>query len=181
MYGEADVIGITKANLSVEYEIKLSKSDFKADFKKTAKHLRLSGVRHRRKGYNGVPNRFYYVTPVGLLGLDVIPPYAGLIEINTSAPLHVSANIVKKAPLIHSDKANEALIAQIAHALTIRLVYGGSYVKWLEQQSVESLGLEVDRPGINYGEFDIVLSKGSFGHNFSLTELNEAKEFFKNM
>ncbi len=37
---EADLLRITKAGFLHEYEIKLTKSDYKADFKKSKKHKR---------------------------------------------------------------------------------------------------------------------------------------------
>lgn len=41
---ECDVLRITGSNLTYEYEIKTSRSDFKADFKKERKHLILQGL-----------------------------------------------------------------------------------------------------------------------------------------
>lgn len=153
-FGEADVISISKSDMSIEYEVKCSKSDFKADFKKKAKHLRLSGVRHRKNGYLGVPNRFYYVTPVGLLRVGDIPIYAGLIEINTSAAPHASAIVVKKAPLIHSEKNLGNLVEDIAHALTIRLIYGGSYVSFREGHTSQR-DIFIDNEAKKYFEKDL--------------------------
>lgn len=171
MYGEADVIAVTKSDLLVEYEIKLSKSDFKADFKKRAKHLRYSGIKHRRKGWLGIPNRFYYVTTPGLLELSDIPEYAGLIEIDSSLPDHCSAKTLKKAPLIHSDKCPNMTMEQIAHALTIRLVHGGSYVSWRVNKSRELGPDPVDALIKSINETSLV---GAF-------RVNEAEDFFKNI
>jgi len=41
-YYEADILGVTLSRLVTEIEVKISLSDFKADFKKVSKHLRLS-------------------------------------------------------------------------------------------------------------------------------------------
>ena len=74
-FNEADVFGISGAGLMYEYEIKISRSDFLADFKnKQYKHMLLSernAVRTHEKWKNGnrtnetydlicLPNRFYY-------------------------------------------------------------------------------------------------------------------------
>lgn len=42
---ECDMLSVTKANFLNEYEIKISRSDFKKDFKKYGKHLYLEGKR----------------------------------------------------------------------------------------------------------------------------------------
>jgi hypothetical protein len=63
-----------------EYEIKLSKSDFKRDFRdKAAKHeaLRL------QTGSTRIPAFFYFVAPITEVSLDDIPAYAGLYTFNT--------------------------------------------------------------------------------------------------
>jgi hypothetical protein len=69
---EMDLCQITRAGLMVEYEIKISRSDFFNDFKKGNKHdVIKSGSRC---------NRFFFITPRGLLNLNEIPPQYGLIE-----------------------------------------------------------------------------------------------------
>ena len=94
---ECDLFAVTKAGYAQEYEIKLSVSDFRADAKKTrgpiwvrtlgggwsatpgqAKHTRLQQA--DSKG----PTRFWYVTPAGLLANVTLPPWAGLIEVDSS-------------------------------------------------------------------------------------------------
>lgn len=43
------------------------------------------------------PNRFYYACPPGIISVDNLPPYAGLIHVDKNK----DAAIVKKAPFIH--------------------------------------------------------------------------------
>lgn len=88
--GEQDWVEITRANYAWEYEIKLTRADFKKDFDKTSllrvedgrytsvkKHDVLSG---RIKILRGViPRRFYFVAPRGIIDVDKVPDYAGLI------------------------------------------------------------------------------------------------------
>jgi hypothetical protein len=47
-----------------------------------------------------VPNKFYYAAPQGLLDIDEIPDYSGLIQVYNTGELL----IVKKAPIIHNVK-----------------------------------------------------------------------------
>lgn len=71
---EADIFLVTPSGYLYEYEVKITRSDFFADFKKTNKHdLVKSG---RRSNY------FTYITPKDLVKLDEIPRYAGLIEVD---------------------------------------------------------------------------------------------------
>lgn len=132
---ESDVFGLTKSGYSVEIEVKVSKSDFRADFKKQDKHYLLK--HHKRennvfsrtekpsqylidetgkymykkhpyefcsvkfsKTHNKIPNRFYYACPEGLISVDLIPDYAGLIYINDDGGF----TTIKNAPLLHKFK-----------------------------------------------------------------------------
>lgn len=108
-FWEADLIGITGSDFVHEYEIKLSKSDFRADFNKKTKHNHLKG----RRG----PNYFWYVCPPGLLTVEDMPEYAGLIQIvpnklNRSHRISygeceraaTSIEVIKQAPRLHDGK-----------------------------------------------------------------------------
>lgn len=97
---ETDFFCISKTGYATEFEIKVSKSDFKADFKKKKKHERYADKSRTHK-----PNRFYYVVPEGLIDVKDVPTYAGLIYVNkfASAPM----KYIKKAPLLHKEKPME--------------------------------------------------------------------------
>lgn len=130
---ESDVFGLTKSGYSVEIEVKVSKADFRADFKKQDKHYLLK--HHKRennvfirdenpsfwyyddndkfkmhqfescrvrfcKTHEKIPNRFYYACPEGLISVDLIPDYAGLIYINDDGGF----TTIKNAPLLHKLK-----------------------------------------------------------------------------
>lgn len=43
-----------------------------------------------------IPNKFYYAIPKGLISVDEVPAYAGLIEVN-----NYQCTIVKQAPFLH--------------------------------------------------------------------------------
>ena len=77
---ECDVISISKADFIYEYEVKISKSDFKADFKKK-KHKLMTERKsvNESKNFYFIANYFYFVVPENLISIDDIPEYAGLI------------------------------------------------------------------------------------------------------
>lgn len=105
-----------------EVEIKVSRSDFKADFKKDKHELMLrakeplitkktsfnnygtlngkrvqlySGIDYI-KPQNQLPNCFYYACPEGIISPNELPPYAGLLVYKNGW-----ITSVKKAPFIH--------------------------------------------------------------------------------
>lgn len=103
---ESDVVKFTKSGYVYEFEIKISKADFKNDFKhKKKKHLLLEDSNNEIKNR---PNYFYYVVPYGLISVEDVPEYAGLLYINSTtvgngAPHHHFIE-VKKAPSLHKNK-----------------------------------------------------------------------------
>ncbi len=110
---ESDFLTIQKNGLCIEFEVKVTRSDFKADAKKTEKHKilqtgyvdrrRVDGLDGRKIKYKTIveeamrPNRFYYVVPEGLIKKNEIPDYAGLIYIGPRG----AVKRIKMAPLLH--------------------------------------------------------------------------------
>ena len=119
---ECDVLSISKADYIYEYEIKISRADFKKDFIKE-KHTFIINEKYTRirKGelVYLLPNYFNFVTPKDLISIDEVPDYAGLIYMNEDS----SFTIVKKPKLLHKTKANEAFIRQVAHNLSCKLIF----------------------------------------------------------
>lgn len=127
---ECDVISISKSNYIYEYEVKISRSDFKADFKKLKHKLMTegSGFKEKLVKENNIfikdiwyltPNYFSFVVPENLISIEEVPIYAGLIYITTDLQFIV----VKKAPLLHKEKASYNFIRQLSHNLTCKLVF----------------------------------------------------------
>ena len=135
---EADVFGINRSGYMYEYEIKCSRSDFKADFKhKHYKHVILNtgecahnydewkngkktGRQIRRIG---AANRFYFACEPGLLTKEDMPSYAGLVYIENG-----ELREIKSAPFIHKEKANDYIYARIATILCERCTWGMAYM-----------------------------------------------------
>jgi hypothetical protein len=127
---ECDVISVSKSNYIYEYEVKISRSDFKADFKKPKHKLMLenAGVKERLVNENSImvkdiwyltPNYFSFVVPENLISIEEVPEYAGLIYMTSE----LQFVIIKKAPLLHKEKASYNFIRQLSHNLTCKLVF----------------------------------------------------------
>jgi len=145
---ECDIFLQMKSGYHYEIEKKISRSDFKADFKKSAKHFQLENHKKelitipggknyqqlnneqinkfeidisdliiRKIDYNNtflvnlannvnfrknkLPNRFFYLTPKGLLNKKEIPDYAGLLEYDEGEIIQI-----KSAKWLHKNKYN---------------------------------------------------------------------------
>ena len=96
---EQDVLSLNASGYVVEFEVKVSRSDFLADRKK-----------HRFNAYDTGfmswhhPNRFYYATPPGLVQVAELPWFAGLIYVADTV------EIIRKAPLMNKKKHDRAKI-----------------------------------------------------------------------
>ena len=105
---ESDVLKITKSGYAYEFEIKISRGDFKNDFKhKKKKHLLLENKENNSK----MPNYFYYVVPEGLVTEDEVPEYAGLIYVHETiignSRVYYQFQEIKAAPKLHTNKIDE--------------------------------------------------------------------------
>lgn len=114
LYGwESDVVAITSSGYLVEYEIKLSQSDFQRDRRKS-RHAALlahyKGSKGERSG--SVPARFFYATPPGLVGPQDLPEYAGLTYVTPDG-------LEKKesAPRLTKSKARKSHRTTLAKSL----------------------------------------------------------------
>ncbi len=121
---ECDVISISKSDYIYEYEIKISRADYKKDFiKEKHTHIINEKSTYKRKGKGDIfyylPNYFNFVTPRGLISVEEIPEYAGLIYINEDS----SFEIIKKPKLLHNVKANDEFIRKLAHNLSCKLIF----------------------------------------------------------
>lgn len=106
---ECDIFAVTKAGYFVEYEIKRTVADFRADAKKgcgfrsRSKHAHLEA--HEKNG----PSRFWYVTPKGLVAPSHVPLWAGVLYISPTRWGH-AVEVARNAPRLHWHKCNPAII-----------------------------------------------------------------------
>lgn len=120
---ECDVFELTKSGFFVEYEIKLTLSDFKADRQKFRRTT--TGVFPDFKDVDEfkhdlitkgppAPSRFFYVTAKGIVLTESVPAWAGHIEAEHPEgwrrPL---LTIRRDAPRLHRQKSDPKLIEHI--------------------------------------------------------------------
>lgn len=138
---ECDLFEVTPAGYFCEYEIKTSRSDFfndqkKADMrcsyyniqsKKIANLQDSPDTKHKRLSNRcpPAPNRFYFVIPVGLVKIEEIPEWAGLIVVGENNKT-IYENEIKTAPVLHREK-RPSVESQIHKACYYR--YHGLLVK----------------------------------------------------
>lgn len=80
---EADILVIDKHGFSHEIEVKLSKSDFKNDFKKSFIHAHTGEkfLKHDKICCGDyVCNQFSFLLPMGMIPQENIPDHCGIIE-----------------------------------------------------------------------------------------------------
>lgn len=128
---ECDVFEITEAGYAVEYEIKLTASDFRADVKKAKERFKIvdghwtketQPTKHfqLQNGHAVGPSSFYFVVAakregdgvVAIVNESDVPAWAGLIHATEfsrhhAPPWRVSLDIVRRAPKIHGEKCPE--------------------------------------------------------------------------
>ena len=143
---EADVFAINRNGYIYEYEIKRSRSDFKAEFRnKKHKHLKLSnkdslkfydewknGKRTGDKSeYIQIPSRYFFLCPDGLIKPEEVPDYAGLIYVD---PSWEYPKEIKRAKLLHKFKANQRIYERVATILSQRIIFGCSYFTYKQNK-----------------------------------------------
>lgn len=102
---ESDFFCVSKSGYVTEVEIKISRSDFKNDFKKVF----CNGMnKHEYLKSKGTykPNKFYFAVPEGMIKKEEVPEYAGLIYINsekTKYGVFYRHTIVKDAKFLHKE------------------------------------------------------------------------------
>lgn len=194
---ESDKLLETKSGYIYEFEIKVSKADYKNDFKhKKDKHIILAGeekygdkylpryyelLEENRKvdnwceqsfiksaadnprylvGGHKRPNYFYYVVPTGLIDVEDVPDYAGLVYVDENKRL----TIKKKAPQLHKDKYTDSEL-NLGEKFYYNMVkwkdeYGRT---WRESESWRKKFIsEVDSKGQSMGYKDMELMLESY-------------------
>ena len=129
---EADIVIVTKALIAHEFEIKLSKVDFRNDKKKEKfehierwrkgekKYVKTyleEGGRTWRWEHKGLqpPNYFWYVCPQDLIKPEEVPTYAGLAYVDKFCFW-----VQKKPTRLHKDKLTEKELLQLCRAMNFR-------------------------------------------------------------
>lgn len=121
MSWEMDIFRMLPSWYIYEYEIKISRADFKNDFKKWDKHKRL-------KNWKLQCNRFYFVVPENLVLIDEIPEYCWLIYFYET-PKGGYFKTIKNAKFLHKEKKNKDLkfVSNLLDKIAFR-----EYLKWYD-------------------------------------------------
>lgn len=124
---ESDLLAINNKLISYEYETKISKSDFKADFKKENihgynKHKLMEGRVSKFEGSPNLnscwrPNFFYFLCPDGLIDPKDVPGREGLLYVKDGAII-----TVKRAKKIHEELTPLKIFQKTAHSLSHRFI-----------------------------------------------------------
>jgi hypothetical protein len=115
---ECDILRITKSSHLVEYEVKVSRADFKAD---ASKECRWQSKYDNIKA-GGRVNRFFYVVPEGIIHKDEVPDWAGLIyAIKIKGHNQVVFNTVKMAKMLSRFPMAPTSYKKIANNLSLKL------------------------------------------------------------
>ena len=135
-FNEMDLLGLRKSGYIDEIEIKLSKSDFLADFKKTVQvkssYKCIVSERYAYDGYfkktkhhaikDGLPhcNYFSFLMPEDLAKKCEIPEYAGLYLYKIDKFGDGKVREVKTAPLLHKRKISDRFKYEIGRKMAYR-------------------------------------------------------------
>lgn len=148
-YLETDFLVVKENGMISDIEIKISRGDFKADFKKKKHEILKNGyittdrfyarqeegklVKYYAgsKVYIDRPNRFYFCVPEGLITVEEVPDYAGLFYVDEFGGVRK----IKEAKLLHKEKR----LKEIESTLCRKFYY--SYLTLRQQKD----GNSVDR------------------------------------
>lgn len=118
---ECDLLKITKVGHLYEYEIKVSRADFKKDAEKAYRSYRTGEtVTKHTEILNGKRcHRFYFVVPEGLVNPAEVPDGFGLIYACVNK--YLSFKIVKISKLFKAKNCDDDMYRHIACNLTFKL------------------------------------------------------------
>lgn len=136
---EWDVLTISDAGYATGYEIKLSKSDLKADLKKPRHELLLNrelqgsqprGEYFRRVYRLGLPIKyFWYVCAEFKVTAEDVPEYAGLMVAGK-----FGLEILKPAPRLWNEKVKDTVLPRLYENIAKRLMYNRWERIWKKSQ-----------------------------------------------
>jgi hypothetical protein len=157
---EFDVLSVSKSDMVYEFEIKISRADFKADIKKKCRYYNDNGITLTKHEYYAdprnhisTPNYYSYVCPDGLIKLAEVPLAAGLYYV-------VDGELVEKRrpKRLHKHIHDRTkLVEKICRLTSERLFLGGArmtfenrntataYDKYIIKELVHQLKLNQDK------------------------------------
>jgi len=156
---ECDLWAVTKRGYSVEYEIKTTLADFRADAGKSTQRFDRYDRRERRFLYTDVvkheeiaagrgPTRFFFAVPYALIDAVTpeLPEWAGLVATSRNVSWTYGIWIVKDAPRLHNRKAGTREVRLAQHRACFRY--------WTELERSERVRAETARQAAEGGQGD---------------------------
>ena len=120
---EVDVLSLNKSGYLTEFEVKVSRSDFKADLKK--EKWEWFDVRLETQ----IPNYFIYSCIPELIIKEEIPSFAGLVYVTDEG-----IEVVKKPKLLHKfKKPQEQILSKFAKVFSERIYLGSCRMTYDQQ------------------------------------------------
>lgn len=112
---EMDVMAVSKDEHLIEYEVKISLSDYTTDFYKSHYENGNPVMKHDLIKTGKRVNKFYFVVTAEMVSRVNVPDYAGLI-----GETETGFKVFKKAPLIHDGKPGIEFYKALAKSLSWR-------------------------------------------------------------
>lgn len=109
LFCDADFVAVTMSGVVIEYEVKISRSDFCRD-KHKLRHEIYTGA---RPGF--MPNRFFYVTAPDIITAGCLPDFAGWFEWGAGKLV-----LRKSAPVMTHTKHPPVILLRLARAMRQR-------------------------------------------------------------
>lgn len=124
---ECDVFAISKSGYISEFEIKLTKSDFKADAEKSGRTLFINSSIDRATKHEAImagdlngPSKFTYVLPDGIINDEEVPEWAGIMRASIYHGRVVLTG-VRQPKFLHKRKAQDHIIQHVRGVFYWRL------------------------------------------------------------
>ena len=137
---ECDLFVITKADITIEYELKKSLGDYKKDFEKQKERYNwrnletfIKSSKHELIRTGKRTNKFYFVIPEELKDKVEVPEYAGLMVYSE----YHYFKMVKRAPTLRKEKADEKIKEDIMKKLFWRL-YSEIHRQLVKDENIEN-------------------------------------------
>lgn len=96
---ESDYFGLDHNGMTVEIEVKTSRTDFTNEFRNKVKKHEI--LKNGNPDNVRIPNQFYFFSDPSIISIKDVPEYAGLIHCDLDSG---KTYIVKSAKMIHNKK-----------------------------------------------------------------------------
>ncbi len=141
---EYDVMSISKSGMVCEFEVKISRADFKKDFKKRKRnhYTQIAPTKHEYYSdplnYKGTPNYYSYVCPDGLIKLGELPIASGLYYV-------VNGELVeqRKPKQLHKHIHERKEMVEKVCRLSSERLYLGSARMTFEKKKTMKFGISI--------------------------------------